>query len=1717
MLSFFGQVYLLLWKISLQKLRRPLTTLCELICPIGFLLLLVLIRSLVKVEVHEEQWSYIEDSDSYMNSPLAGINATLCKGRIRRGELGLRDAAGMIGVYPKSNASETLMNKIAPEFNRLCGFFHLAYGDRASAMTCFPSSCQWSDYLYYFDSKDAIEEFVLRDGYGQNPVFNNKSSRSLGAALIFNDISPTSLDYVIRYNVTLLPPTNPNEKWDKFSAGIILWYTWWYRSSGFITLQKWIDLAHIGNFNIGIGDFCFPTPGYTTDEFSFYTSFMLSNFMMLAFTVPFSVFAKNLVEEKQMLIKESIQIVGCTEQAYWSSWILSHTVFAFVISLCYAITSAAVVFPYSDPSLLFVYFFLFQMQLAPLAIIVSSVFDSPKVALIMCWFLFFFLMSGSSFITSEDGTVPSMSKKHLLCGFNGPACFTLGLESLGAYEGGGVGLNWENAHEEYYNFRFISCIWFLVLDFCWYCILGLYLDKVFPSKYGTKLKPWFCFEKKYYRRLFSKSASAVSDQCTQSLLPQDNDNLENIQPLPEDTKLLVETNDLLKVYYDATTNKKVHAVKGINLRIPQDQVFCLLGHNGAGKTTTISMLTGLIPHSSGIMRILGKPIDQAKDQIGVCPQINILFPLLKTKEHLTFFASLKGVPRKELKAVVSEIASSVGLLNKMNSQATSLSGGQKRKLSVGMAIMGKPAVLFLDEPSSGMDVEARRKIWDLIRTYKKGRCVVLTTHSMDEADILGDRIAIMAHGNIHCCGSSIFLKEKYGVGYQLVISMRTSLDKKSTDENDFDREIKRHLGLEHKVELLSAIGGEIIYRIPFDASPNFTKTFHWMDEKMDYYGIESYGIGVTTLDEVFQRVGESTQERRLSKSVSINKDDKSDAVSVYKDDVSLRATKCLLFLLQLSALFMKRVHKFKRSWISFLFFLIVPVLMTILAVGFISTGRQSEFDILTFGTEPEFTQAKVPYNSYFGEAGPRNTYEASKLYIDGCVGNGKGLEELAGVTHFGDYREGDYRDEFAPMLEHKAVKNGSSFQQKILDSMSRKNIRYLGFFFPQYERNVTAFGTRTSVAVGYNTTYKHGFPTAVNLATTALLKQKTGNTGAKITTSYWPFPFTQNENEIWRFRFSFTAVQTLTIAFCFLPMLSISGIMEEKITLAKHQQMVSGAFPAAYWLSNWAFDAILMFLAEVICMIIIFIGDKHEVFTGNASVVVLITLFFYAWSVVPMTYCLTFFFSTVGFAQTVIFFFYFLAGFVMNIVAWILDFVLEEDDHTNRDLKLYFYRIFPPFCMGENLLNIALRDISNNRLFEGDTDPWSMGNSGRNIIWMLCTGIVFFILVVLMDICDIVNWILYILRPVTEPHNEGLDSDVLAEIEMLKTGQNSHQYTIEVHGLEKAYGIRGLGTPLHAVKGIWFGVKKGEIFGFLGTNGAGKTTTLGMLTGVHRATKGTATICNFSINDQLNCRQKIGFCPQFDAIFNLLSSREHLELYCSLKGINEKATRTAMINKLITDLGLTKYADQAAGQYSGGNKRKLSCAIALIGDPEVVILDEPSSGMDPISKRFMWEFIAKTMHNRSVILTTHSMEECLALCHRIGIMVQGNLRCLGTAQKLQSRFGNGYELDLNTTQDKIPKVLEFFQNVEEFESAQLIESFDDRSKIRLTMFQPEMVVKSPKQGEKYFHTEPKKISLGSVFEIVERAKSKFEIKNYALSQTTLEQIFINFARIKNWN
>jgi len=215
----------------------------------------------------------------------------------------------------------------------------------------------------------------------------------------------------------------------------------------------------------------------------------------------------------------------------------------------------------------------------------------------------------------------------------------------------------------------------------------------------------------------------------------------------------------------------------------------------------------------------------------------------------------------------------------------------------------------------------------------------------------------------------------------------------------------------------------------------------------------------------------------------------------------------------------------------------------------------------------------------------------------------------------------------------------------------------------------------------------------------------------------------------------------------------------------------------------------------------------------------------------------------------------------------------------------------------------------------------------------------------------------------------------------------------------------------------------------LGINGAGKTTTLSILSGEFPPTSGTGFIGGYDIRgDQSLIRRKIGYCPQFDALLELLTVEEHLYLYARIKGMGERSI-PRVVRGIMSDMDLLDFANKAAGSLSGGNKRKLSVAIAMIGGPSIVFLDEPSTGMDPVARRFMWDVIANMSTKEgkcSVILTTHSMEEAEALCSRIGIMVAGRLRCLGSGQHLKARHGSGYEVDIKIDSVPASAVLDAF-------------------------------------------------------------------------------------------
>jgi len=252
----------------------------------------------------------------------------------------------------------------------------------------------------------------------------------------------------------------------------------------------------------------------------------------------------------------------------------------------------------------------------------------------------------------------------------------------------------------------------------------------------------------------------------------------------------------------------------------------------------------------------------------------------------------------------------------------------KRKLSLAIAFCGGSKVVFLDEPTSGMDPFSRRFIWNVIRQNRQDRCIVLTTHFMDEADLLGDRIAIMAEGQLRCVGSSLFLKKEYGVGYHVTIEKSIDSAKVTASVTDV---VQRAVP---EASVLSNVSSEITFRLPIDASDRFAEMFEQLDLKVTNGEIAMYGVGITTLDEVFLLVarGETGDKQVVMESSIRNLEDGGDPGVSFRsqEDIAERE----LFAVHVRSLFAKRALNFKRDKKAWACSTILPVLFALF--GFVN-------------------------------------------------------------------------------------------------------------------------------------------------------------------------------------------------------------------------------------------------------------------------------------------------------------------------------------------------------------------------------------------------------------------------------------------------------------------------------------------------------------------------------------------------------------------------------------------------------------------------------------------------------------------------------------------------------------------------------------------------------------------------------------------------------------
>ncbi|GAX84392.1 hypothetical protein CEUSTIGMA_g11814.t1 [Chlamydomonas eustigma] len=1639
----------------------------------------------------------------------------------------------------------------------------------------------------------------------------------------------------------------------------------------------------------------FPWPATVQDLGAASAAAFLNLLLVFAFLAPTRAAVSEVVREKELRLREGMRILGLNDLPYWLSWALTHWTTLMVSGLiCTAM--CAYPFPKTSSVLLAAFFGLLSAALISFSYFLSTLFPTARIAGTAAQLAYAMAVLPGFIIPTS---APYGGRSWWL------ACL---LPPSAASMFGGALINWElisqgiNMHT--FSISSLASFWLpAISEFGKAGYQSILMLQIIGSAHTPRRPLWFPLQRSYWER-------GLQDSPTLQGYKRGGFNM-----VAGGGGLAVEISNLCKVYQGFQGgiggSYSRLALDSVSLGIRRGRVTAVLGHNGAGKTTLISILTGTLEPSSGHASVAG--LDVSRDMavirktLGLCPQFDLLWPDLTAAEHLRLYANIKGMPSSLIDKAVEAAVDEVGLLPQLHVMAGDMSGGQRRKLSVAVALLGKPSVVFLDEPTNGMDPYSRRFTWEVIRSRRGASAssrspsqidlvveegthqtclpadghsaIILTTHSMEEADALADDVVVMADGRIAASGTPLELKQRFGAGYTLSLTLsdvgraqegpsrHTLVQHSGSTVEALTALVKAHIpqavllqasvpttspgcdaGDHHTIPVGSTPAahayGEVSYRLPKEHASCFPDLLRELQQKGSSLGMLTYGITETTLEEVFHSI--TSQAHAISD--ELRHDDETHRAakqgnlhellwngqqpSGLQDVQAPIAPPQLLqgwalLAQQFWALVSKRALIASRDRMAVLTQLFVPMLLVYLALW-----------VQGLAVHPH-AQAPLDLTRQSALRGASSVVGASEA-VRGLQG-GSTLEALLSsypsVRDSGQVSLLESGGNLSTTLEGWMLDNWHSghpaYDAVFVNSLPVINAQYeygggTGVQ-PQQQlpsRTVARMLEGVDLVIMINQTAVHALPTAMNQATSALMwylhklpayyplpplsptlqpplpaavtpapspgedtpmalsyvlsqydesfgDPKSSPQSIKVTS--WPLPPLVTE-PIVRVQQSAAALMLalcMTLASSVLTASFSVQLVRERSSGFQLLQALTGTPMWTFWIATLVWD-VIQYTVPTAGIVLLMRWYDIPQYSGIRLEAVAVLLGGLGFAGLPATYLLQLPFQDEMVALQRLNTLFFMVGYLGYLTTWIFDLIVllirpPRLTIINNWVKRILLSISPHYCFASGVSAVAqtapgsglppLPPFGPGGKAKGAFD-WDV--SGRPLMYMSIQGGVYFMLVLLLEsslLSAAWSWMCYKLAhssnrsstsleglsqstqerervdhesqetfSLTAPLMAGPESsissavedvDVVAERNSIKAGHGRGCQVI-LDDLKKSYWPNGpFGKSVQAVKGISLGVAQGECFGLLGVNGAGKTSTFKILTGEENPDQGgRALVGGFDVvSNRSAARQAMGYCPQFEGLPAALTARELLSLYARLRGVPWRSA--SFLSSALSDkVGIpVRDKDRLCGSYSGGNRRKLAVAVALIGDPRVVLLDEPSTGMDPGARRQLWALIrsqALQQHQlsgalavsstdvpglrRSVVLTSHIMEECEALCSRVGIMAKGTLRCIGTIQHLKSKFDSGYILTVQLKEESNP-----------VQPNALSEAFlgflvhlSPTSRILDHDGVNHFVIAIPRDST----------DLPEIFEALEKSRQGLGLMAYSLSQaTTLERVFVSLA------
>ncbi|XP_055532678.1 cholesterol transporter ABCA5-like [Wyeomyia smithii] len=1720
-----------------------------------------------------------------------------------------------------------------------------------------------------------------------------------------------------------------------------------YYYSGFVALQTLLDYTKIKivtqNDDIQIPHITlemFPKEAYTGNWMVAFR-LVIPIYMVMALSQFITYLLILIVGEKENHIKEGLKIMGLRDSVFWCGWFIIYAVFVTFLTFVSVILLFSLgVFQNTNYLPVFILILLYSFSVILIGFMITPFFDNSRTAGILGNFavnimsLLYFLQV----FIDDTHTSAALWTVSLIS----PTGFALAMDKILVLDISGQGVTLNNLWTGP-GIPIGGSILMLVVDILLYAALAFYFDCVIPSDHGTKQRPCFCFSRHYWCKKKVPKVALLNGESANSFGNLD-EQTRDIEPVSREMrgKEAIRIVDLYKTFHSCR-KPAVNAVNGINLTIYEGQITAILGHNGAGKSTLFNILTGLTSPTSGTVYIFGYDIRDPNDMTmirrmtGVCPQHDILFETLTPKEHLYFFAAVRGIAPNQVDSEVKKTLRDIDLFDSAETRVKYLSGGQKRKLSVGIAIIGDPKIIILDEPTAGVDPYSRRHMWSILQNRKHGKVILLTTHFMDEADILAERKAVVSRGRLRCCGSSLFLKNKFGVGYHLTLVLDTC-----ACETSITKLVNEHVP---KAEKARRHGRELSYILPHDAVNSFVSLFDDIEKEIRTkklkLGICSYGVSMTTLEEVFLHLETQREEEQ-----KVETEEEDDQEAAYGDSISRKVMKNRALPRSLSLQERSNSYQSLKNDTKNLlekqntenktslpdngldFDTIIPVngLTNDVEVVKSEKGSAAPSPILKIHRKRQHGRSRNGVSKSTKSIYEDPTHTSSSVvklnsqnktnWMDlddielrpSCFDTIVALLKLRITILFRDIQRlylliilplaftalGLYLNSIqvispvmrsilldnstygsnitkiavhdntnrllsqhtlyhhhqlqqpspSPLLLHQKhhqhqhnaqqqSKESSYLYHRFIEELKQSsNVTedYSGNFSLLLEMapHMAAFNVNTiswsnvSITTLYNDTTQHSLPIILNLISNTLLRMfvkvgipassqavyrhqrivtrqqygtvdygeemplgdepldtssssssssmtpsMVGSTGAgggpesvlNIELHSHPFQQTAQPQE---FNIgTFSSALFVGMIFVLIPVSLAVDMVYDREMKAKNQLRVNGLSSAIYLSAYFIVLSGLMLLISAALLGLVFLFDVPSFRQPPALITLGLLVFLYSPAGILCSTCFSYFFDRTDSAQSILPNILTFVGLIPFILVVFLD-MLGIEVKAAIALHYVFSLINPMYIPYAAVyfvdrvyiacrLSSACAELSMAHYMTEEMIVMACGCLLHIPIWAFCLRV--------SDLVKSGGRVRDMFHRTTNEEDivseeqcigEYEDEDVRnerAKIFRLSNQDQSDQLqpVVLVKNLRKEFSQESLcgnssccccvdDEPPRkkvSVRSLSFAVDAGEVLGLLGHNGAGKTTTMRIMTGETIPTRGTVRVAGHSITiNQDDAFKTLGYCPQHDALWKNITVREHLELYARIRGVTRKDLNH-LVTTYLTGLHINEHANKQTQHCSGGTRRKLSYAMAMVGAPKVVLLDEPSTGMDPKSKRFLWDTILASFHGtRCAMLTTHSMEEADALCSRVGIMVKGELRCLGSTQHLKNLYGAGYTLEIKlkhvesvyseTPIESQPsssqEQLQLDQSVDHIAATPVISNCIDNRSMALRNFVTDLFPSATLEesfADRLVYSVPQQVvsSLAECFSRLERAKTELDIEEYSFSQTTLEQVFLKFA------